>query len=123
MTGNVAGILVEKYSAASNLRKGKMRIISGITAFNLIQEKRFAEAEVYRKPFIEIKDFSVEDLAEGLGFGFVPNNTDTKKIASEMVSIARMLSADPASLKIDEIKKSTQELVELLNVISSISRI
>jgi len=123
MTGNVGCVLTEKYSAAATLRREKLRIISGITALNLFREQRFAEAEEYRRPFIEIKDYSVEDFAQGLGFGFIPNKNEIKEVATELISIAKAISQDPKSLKDDEIKKYSERLVELLNVISSIARI
>ena len=116
-------VLAEKYSMEANLRKMKMRIISGITALNLIKEERFAEAEVYLKPFIEIKDSSVEDVAYGLGFGFVPNRNETNNITTEIISIAKSLSPDPRTLETNEIERKKQRLVKLLNDISSISRI
>jgi len=123
MTQGVSGVLAEKYSVASNLRREKMRIISGITALNLIREKRFEEADVYKKPFVEIKDSPIEEVAQCLGSGFVPNNNETKRVATEMVSLAKLLSGDPNTLQTDDIEKSTKKLVELLNVLSNISRV
>jgi hypothetical protein len=115
--------LAEKYSIESNLRRTKLRIISGITALNLIKEKRFAEAEVYIKPFIEIKDSSVEEVALDLGFGFVPNPNETNNIAAEMISIAKSISQHVRTLETNEIERITRRLVELLNDISNTSRI
>lgn len=123
MTGDVGCVLTEKYSAAASLRREKLRIISGITALNLFREQKFAEAEEYRKPFTEIKDYSVEDLVQGLGFGFVPNKNQIKDVAAELISIAKAVSQDPKSLRDDEIKRYSERLVELLNAISSIARI
>jgi hypothetical protein len=114
---NEVCVLTEKFSAASTLRREKMRIISGITALNLIKEKRFAEASVYARSLIEIKDCSIEEVIRFLPTGFVP--PQTQQMAEIVVKVAQLLSKDPDSIEESEIDESKNRLVELLDVLGS----
>jgi len=119
-------MLVEKYALASNIRKERFRLISGITALNLIQEGNFEEAEGYRRPFIEYIDVSIDELVQNLSFGFIPGSVSPnqiKEVASTLHEIANFLSEN-----LDSIKKSTnlgkyaKMLVGILNDLSSASK-
>lgn len=114
--------MAEKFSAEFTLMREEMRIISGITALNLIREKRYSEAEVYRRSFVEIKDCSADDLAVGLGSFFVPNSAETVRIAKDLLAIANILSGDLQSIDEEQAKGSTQKLTELLDAVTSKSR-
>jgi len=115
--------LAEKFSVASNLRGEKLRVISGITALNLIQEEKYDEAEIYARPFVELKKFSVDDLAQHLSYGFVPNRADSREVAEQLMEVSELLSQDPASIEKSKITKSTKKLLGLLNALSNKQRI
>ena len=115
--------LAEKFSVASNLRGEKLRVISGITALNLIQEEKYDEAEIYARPFVELKKFSVDDLAQHLSYGFVPNRADSREVAEQLMEVSELLSQDPASIEKSKITNSTKKLLGLLNALSNKQRI
>jgi hypothetical protein len=115
--------LTEKFSTASTLRREKMRIISGITAFNLIHEGKFEQAEVYRRSLVEIKDYPIDDVAHNFAPGFLPNEEDRRRIAEQLLEIAALISQDPHRINKSDINKSNRKLVELLNVISRESKL
>lgn len=115
--------LAEKFSTASNMRREKRRVISGITALNLIQEKKFDEAQVYARSFLELRNFSVEDLAQNLSCGFLPNRLESKQIAEKLIDVSVLLSHDPASIEKSELEEHRKKLVGLLNVLSDKRRI
>ena len=114
---NEVCVVTEKFSAASGLRREKMRIISGITALNLIKEKRFADADTYKRSLIEIKDCSIEEVIRFLPPGFVP--PQTQQMAEDVVRVAQLLSKDPQSIEESEIDDSKERLVKLLDVLGS----
>jgi len=119
-------MLLEKYTLASNIRRERYRLISGITALNLIQEGKFEDAEGYRQVFIEYKNIPIEELVQNLSFGFLPNSVNFRQlteVASKLHEIADFLSEDLILIKSsDNIEKYPKVLVGLLNDLSPASR-
>jgi hypothetical protein len=108
----------EKLSVKTSALREEMRLVSAITAFNLIQEKRFDEAEPYRASFIEIKDSSIQTLAKDLGSPFLPNGNESEQVATKIIEVANVLSRDPASINQDEAESCTSVLMELLDAVT-----
>ncbi|MDR0373407.1 MAG: hypothetical protein LBI79_07630 [Nitrososphaerota archaeon] len=112
----------EKFSAETSVLREEMRLVSAITALNLIQEKRYEEAEPFRSSFIEIKDSSVETLAKDLGSHFLPNGNATERIAAKMLEVAATLSKTPETIEENEAKVCASILMELLDAVTVSSR-
>lgn len=119
-------MLVEKYALASNIRKERLRLISGITALNLIQDGNLREAEDYRRPFIEYTDITIDELIQNLSFGFIPGSVSPhqiQEVASSLHEIANFLSEDFDSIKKSvNLGKYAKVLVGILNDLSPASR-
>lgn len=112
------GLLSEKFSAETSTIREEMRLVSAITAFNLIQEKRYTEAEPFRNSFIEIKSSSVDEIAKDLSSHFLPNSAEKEKVAQKMLDVADVLSKNPEAISDDEAKTCTSVLVELLDAVA-----
>jgi hypothetical protein len=119
-------MLVEKYTLASNIRKEKLRLISGITALNLVQEGKFEEALGYRKPFVEYRNYSIDELIQNLSFGFLPGSISPNKlmdVASKLQDIANFLAGDFEHMqKSNNLGLYATELVGILNDLTPSSR-
>jgi hypothetical protein len=112
-------VLSEKLSVKTSALREEMRLVSAITALNLIQEKRYSEAEPFRASFVEIKDSSVQTLAQDLGSPFLPNGNETEKVATRIIEVANVLSKDPRSIEPSEAETCTTVLMELLDAVTA----
>lgn len=108
----------EKLSVKTSALREEMRLVSAITALNLIQEKRYVEAEPFRASFIAIKDSSVQTLAKDLGSPFLPNGNESEQVATKILEVANVLSKDPESIDRNEAEACTSVLMELLDAVT-----
>jgi len=112
-------VLSEKISVKTSALREEMRLVSAITALNLIQEKRYTEAEPFRASFIAIKNSSVETLAKNLGSPFLPDGNDSEHVATKILEVADVLSKDPESIDRNEAEACTSVLMELLDAVTT----
>jgi hypothetical protein len=111
--------LSERLSAKFSALREEMRLVSAITALNLIQEKRYTEAEPYRASFLEIKDCPVKILAKELGSPFLPNGNEPEQLATKMLEVASVLSKQPELIDNNEAEACSSVLMELLDAVTS----
>ena len=115
-------LLSEEFSQESAIMREENRIVSAITAFHLIQEGRYSDAEIFRQSFLEIKDLSAKDLAKGLGCYFLEDQRNCEEkgdVAQRMLNVAKVLAGDPASIDKSKAQECTTVLTELLYAITT----